>query len=200
MLKLYRLARLAEHAGTRPDPHILEVGNWVGRSLVPLAANCRHGKVVGVDIGQKLNLHQLLERHPDLLDYMDGNPDVWNLWDKTVREVLNDVIAHHGLSNVEVVLSTSKKFFAANERTFDLIYVDGSHETDEVYEDLTSALQVLRPGGMVCGDDYSHWASVRAAVDACVVNTGYSLYADHTTNFFALYRDRDLVTWLPELA
>ena len=49
----------------------------------------------------------------------------------------------------------SDDFFAQNEDTFDLIYVDGSHEPEDVYRDLNNSFDVCEIGGIIWVDDYS---------------------------------------------
>ncbi len=46
----------------------------------------------------------------------------------------------------------------------ELIYIDGSHEEEDVYADLIAYWEVLSPGGTIFGDDYV-WDSVRLAVE-----------------------------------
>ena len=48
---------------------------------------------------------------------------------------------------------TSDEFFARNERTFDLVFIDGLHHADVVYRDMCNALRVLTPDGMVVCHD-----------------------------------------------
>jgi predicted O-methyltransferase YrrM len=38
--------------------------------------------------------------------------------------------------------------------SLDIIYLDGSHYYEEVKADLKEAKRLLRPGGLLCGDDY----------------------------------------------
>ncbi|MCF7675609.1 MAG: class I SAM-dependent methyltransferase [Akkermansiaceae bacterium] len=45
----------------------------------------------------------------------------------------------------------------------DLIYLDGSHEEEDVYQDLVTWWDLLRSGGILFGDDWS-WDGVRLAV------------------------------------
>jgi hypothetical protein len=48
---------------------------------------------------------------------------------------------------------------------FDLIYLDASHEKRPVRQNIDDAWSVLRPGGLVFGDDFSQdWPGVMAAV------------------------------------
>ncbi len=45
----------------------------------------------------------------------------------------------------------------------DLIYIDGSHEEEDVFQDLLDYAPLLTPGGTLFGDDWS-WTGVRNAV------------------------------------
>ena len=48
---------------------------------------------------------------------------------------------------------TSDTFFSENKRVYDLIFIDGLHEYEQVYRDITNALKVLQPNGtIVCHD------------------------------------------------
>jgi hypothetical protein len=48
---------------------------------------------------------------------------------------------------------TSDNFFALNNKTFDIIYIDGLHESKQVYKDIKNALEVLNEDGtIVCHD------------------------------------------------
>jgi hypothetical protein len=46
----------------------------------------------------------------------------------------------------------------------DLIYIDGEHTKEAVYEDLTAWYPFVKDHGILCGDDWC-WDSVRAAVE-----------------------------------
>jgi hypothetical protein len=45
----------------------------------------------------------------------------------------------------------------------DLIYLDGSHEEEDVYQDLVTWWDIVKPGGPLFGDDWT-WDGVRLAV------------------------------------
>ena len=48
---------------------------------------------------------------------------------------------------------TSDEFFRKNKETFDIIFVDGLHEAEQVYKDIKNSLKVLNEGGtIVCHD------------------------------------------------
>lgn len=48
---------------------------------------------------------------------------------------------------------TSDEFFKINTETFDVIFVDGLHHSDQVYKDIINSLKILNEGGViVCHD------------------------------------------------
>lgn len=53
----------------------------------------------------------------------------------------------------DVKKTTSDRFFVRNQRTFDLIFVDGLHHADQAYKDIRNSLQVLNPGGAILVHD-----------------------------------------------
>ena len=48
---------------------------------------------------------------------------------------------------------TSDEFFATNQLTFDVIFIDGLHHSDQVAKDIENSLQVLNPGGTIVMHD-----------------------------------------------
>ena len=56
----------------------------------------------------------------------------------------------------------------------DLIYLDGSHEEEDVYQDVLDYWEVLAPGGTLFGDDWS-WDGVRLAVERFALEQGVSV-------------------------
>lgn len=59
----------------------------------------------------------------------------------------------------------------------DFIYIDGSHEYQEVLSDLHNAWNIVKPGGVIAGDDYGEnvplWGnSVKRAVDDFCMERG----------------------------
>ena len=64
--------------------------------------------------------------------------------------------------------------FLSEGRQFDFAYVDGSHLFDAVFLDLIYLGQLVRPEGIIFGDDYQAPAVARA-VSFCVKNLGWKL-------------------------
>lgn len=50
-------------------------------------------------------------------------------------------------------LGTSDDFFAQSDKTFDLIYIDGDHQSDQVRKDLVNSLKSLNEGGLIIMHD-----------------------------------------------
>jgi SAM-dependent methyltransferase len=55
----------------------------------------------------------------------------------------------------------------AVDRQFDLVFVDADHSYQKVLQDIAAWEDKVRPGGILCGDDYDnpHWPGVKQAVD-----------------------------------
>ena len=70
-----------------------------------------------------------------------------------------DVFCHNATfcsENVEVspIRGTSKDVLPTLDKdAFDLIYIDGSHYYADVLHDLAQCSKLLKPGGIICGDD-----------------------------------------------
>lgn len=52
--------------------------------------------------------------------------------------------------------STSREFWRQNDNKYDLIYIDGSHLFQDVYDDLFQAWDCLENGGLLMVDDWTH--------------------------------------------
>jgi SAM-dependent methyltransferase len=54
---------------------------------------------------------------------------------------------------------TSDEFFRDNQEAFDVIFIDGLHEYEQVRKDAVNALQCLKPGGFIAFHDMlpRHW-------------------------------------------
>jgi hypothetical protein len=95
---------------------------------------------------------------------------------------------------------TSDDFFEQNEETFDIIFIDGLHWSEQVYKDITNSLKILSEGGyIIChdmnphsefiqrypqpkvesewtGDCWKSWVKLKSErddINMCVVNTDY---------------------------
>lgn len=53
------------------------------------------------------------------------------------------------VDDIHVFRQKSDDFFEMNKTRFDLIFIDGLHEYDQVKRDLENSLQILTPGGII---------------------------------------------------
>ena len=59
-----------------------------------------------------------------------------------------DPMWHH-----QTYLMTSDQYFEQIEGTFDIIFVDGLHHSEQVYKDIQNAIERLNEGGVILVDD-----------------------------------------------
>ena len=55
---------------------------------------------------------------------------------------------------VETFKGTSDSFFLNHKEKYDVIYIDGSHEADQVYKDIKNSWKILNINGVLICDDY----------------------------------------------
>lgn len=125
--------------------NFLEIGSFEGRSAVWLIENAidKHGAIYCVDTWEGG------EEHGDI-----------NMAEVEARFDANVATANFKNSTVSVIKkkSTSYKAMASligsMADTFDFIYIDGSHQPQDVLSDACMAFGLLREGGVMVFDDY----------------------------------------------
>lgn len=150
---------------------IIEVGTWKGLSASTLATKADSYYPGAFDL--------------ICIDTWLGAPEFWT-WgndDDTRGKSLNKI---HGYPSVFYTFTKNMKALGHNKSIAplplpsseaihvlkhyniqaDLIYIDGSHEYESVKADLNNYWSILKPGGMMFGDDYmpNTWDGVVKAV------------------------------------
>lgn len=146
---------LAEHAGKNGlDPEIICVDTWLGalEMWTDLEDGERHGSL-GLKHGYPTLYYQFLTN--------------------VCRAGMQDRITPFPIPSV-----TAAQWFSLRDVKADLIYIDGSHEEEDVYQDLLSYWGLVRPGGVLFGDDWS-WDGVRLAVQRFAREKGLSIGHRH---------------------
>ena len=110
----------------------LEIGSLEGNSALFIINNFKVKKVVCVDIWEDENFKD--EQHKNFNNYK-----------KNINEFSNIV---------ETFKGTSDSFFLNQKDKYDLIYIDGSHEADQVYKDIKNSWKILNINGVLICDDY----------------------------------------------
>ncbi len=130
---------------------ILEVGSWEGRSTIAMAENTE-GVVYAVD---------------SWTGSMDHRSEL-------SVQVLPDFLRNtQGLSNILPVPLPSARAYAVLKKfhlTFDMIFIDASHEFEDVKTDIQMWRNRLAPDGILCGHDYGfpEHPGVKQAVDELI--------------------------------
>jgi predicted O-methyltransferase YrrM len=145
--KLLFLARAAAKAQV-----VVEIGSWLGRSTRALADNCP-GVVYAVDDWRGP------ENSPQNRLHFEQAYDAF-------RANCADLIAAGKVAPLRVASpAAAEKFRELVDQPIDLLFIDGLHTHAAVGADLAAWIPLLRPGGLLCGDDFSDaWPGVISAV------------------------------------
>jgi hypothetical protein len=170
----------------------IEVGSWKGASAVHMANLMRKhgiaGEIVCVDTwlgGPELWLSQT---DPTLkLPKLHGRPAIY-------EQFLANVI-HSGHAKTIVPFPadsiTGSKVMAAKRMIADAIYIDAGHEYEHVTADLKAWWPVLKPGGMMFGDDYHlQWIGVVRAVHDFAATAGLQVHTNFPHKWLVQKGDR----------
>jgi hypothetical protein len=114
--------------------------------------------------------------------------------------------------------SSALPFFARENLRFDVVYVDGAHDTHSVFQDVTGALKIISKNGLICGDDFS-WDSVKGGLvlsalahrkrlafyikenDFVILNASSSHYGQSLSQFgYARWKTKEMVKSLLSLS
>lgn len=156
---------------------IIEVGSWKGASAINMAQHARqHVKDVSVlCIDTWLCSNEVLWTDPELrklYKLQNGYPNVY-------QQFMANIM-HVGLTNTIYPLPmtsiSAAEMLEKFEISADLIYIDAGHGEYEVYGDIAHYWKVLRPGGIMFGDDYyQSWHGVIKAVNRFAAEHGLLL-------------------------
>ncbi len=148
---------------------IVEIGSWKGASAAHMARLCQQQglatRIICIDtwLGSVEFLRWRAKR-PDYyaaLGHVQGWPMLYfQFLANMAKSGLADMITPFPMDSANAMRWLKELGLAA-----DMIYLDGSHEQDDVARDLEHAYAILRPGGVLLGDDYVNWPGVTAAAD-----------------------------------
>lgn len=186
---LVRLVGLHDRPGLA-----IEVGSWKGRSASRIASLIRWNsrlvcvdtwlgatEMVGAPAGSKRDLMPRLG-YPQIYYQFMANMSFMSVDDRVIP------FPQSSTNAARYMLKSGVKA--------DLIYIDASHEFEDVYADLQGYARLLKPGGVMFGDDYcEHWRGVMQAVDQFVKEEN-----DHPTATMYLPFDPTLQTFRYENA
>jgi len=137
---------------------IVEVGSWKGASAIGMA---KHVKETGLNC-EILCVDTWLGslEHMNWPPLKNGYPQIYYQFLKNVTAFsLQDIITPFPNTS-----SIAHQWLLKEGITPNLVYIDGSHDGFDVYNDLSMYYEIIDEGGIVCGDDYA-WNDVKGAVE-----------------------------------
>lgn len=143
---------------------IIEVGAWLGLSTVTLSreldgAHLDDTAIITIDTWLGSKEHWIEDKLRSYLELDAGHPTLY-------PRFMNNILSADCTKRVLPLPMTSlmgARYLREFEFQAELMYIDGSHDEKDVYEDLVAYWPLLTPGGIIFGDDWV-WDSVRAAV------------------------------------
>jgi hypothetical protein len=119
-----------------------------------------------IGVWQASTLPRVVQHFGKIFDYVGVDPygslvddpykgQFWETNDEAekVFQSANATFERHG---AELVRLTSKDFFQSNNSLFDIIFVDGDHRYATALEDMETALERLKDGGLLIVDDLAN--------------------------------------------
>lgn len=126
---------------------IVEVGSWFGQSALRMAAMCPDALVICVDTWFGSTDHM-----PFNLPKTMGFPSLY-------QQFLVNTASSPYANRIYPLVQTSRNGARMLKKlpfAPSLIYIDGSHESPDVYDDASAYYELLPKGGTIFGDDYGN--------------------------------------------
>jgi hypothetical protein len=150
---------------------IIEVGTWLGASAIHMAKICRElglqTTIYCVDtwLGAEEFWTSKADTEERNLRQKNGYPQVY--FDFLANVVQHDcqdlIVPIPNTSTIGSIILQDRRVLA------DLIYIDGSHEYQDVKTDVLAYKKLLSPKGLMFGDDIE-WGSVKMAISEVCPN------------------------------
>lgn len=176
---------------TELQPHlILEVGTWKGASALHMASILRQQQldaaIICIDtwLGGIEHVLPLGDRPPDLQAFQrHGYPTLYYQFLANVMHTeLHDYIVP--FPNTSSIAARWLSFHAVQA---DLVYIDASHDAEDVYQDLVNYWDLVRLNGVMLGDDWrAEWPGVISAVTRFVEQQGGKVNLELANNKWLL--------------
>lgn len=130
-----------ENFNSRPIRY-LEIGVYHGANFLSFA------KTFGTHPESELHCIDPWEDHQEYSEYKGQQEANFEVFQKVLKEnqLENKTILHRGYSNQQIPL--------LEDNYFDVIYIDGNHNPENVMEDAVLSFRKLKVGGYLIFDDY----------------------------------------------
>jgi predicted O-methyltransferase YrrM len=148
------LKSISTDISSRPF-HILEIGAFEGLgTLSMLSSACTHPDSFIVSVDPFMETDRTTP-----VDVTTGS------------RFLTNISTSPDAHKVQFHMITSLEYMWTNpHRQFDLVYIDGSHEIDDIRLDILGLVGLVKSGGVLWMDDYlgGHDTSIKTCIDECV--------------------------------
>lgn len=138
---------------------IAEVGSWVGRSTRALADNTL-GRVYVIDTWKGSDEPTFDRIMPDR-----SSDQPFKTFLRNMEDLPKDRVIPFRLPSLEAAA-----YFRHMNVMFDMVFIDASHDYENVKADIVAWLPLVQKGGIICGHDYvpqnpDNWPGVVKAVN-----------------------------------
>jgi predicted O-methyltransferase YrrM len=129
----------------------LEIGTFYGVHAIQVSEKLTNSE-------SKLYCIDPWEDYTEYTEYKGQQNKIWNAFNENLSkcENRNKFEIHRGFS--DDIVPTFQ------DELFDIVYVDGNHETEYVYRDGCMSFQKLKKGGYIIFDDYD-WKETKTGID-----------------------------------
>jgi len=152
---------------------LLEIGTYRGNvafSLYDLVVEEHEGSITSVDIKQQNEYNKLNKLY----------------------------IEEHEMKNIHLSLAGSNRFFVKNNKTFDMVILDGEQSYDQVKNDLKNALDVLTENGIVLVYRYRNSVPAQRVINE-LDGSKYNKVLIHTVRHLMTISKKEIVRELPKV-
>jgi|LakMenEpi03Aug12_release.lakeMendotaPanAssembly.Ray.scaffolds.fasta_scaffold761734_2 predicted O-methyltransferase YrrM len=146
---------------------IIEVGTWKGESALHMASILKNKNI-------KCKIYCIdtwLGGWTDIIE-CENNNNNWLLKKDNYPQIYQQFISNIKWENLEDYIVTCPNtsdnyyyYFKFVNLKADLIYIDGSHLFENVYNDIVNYSKLLNPNGIIFGDDFTFAPDVKKAVE-----------------------------------
>ena len=155
--------------------HFITESNWMSKQKIRIAE-------IGVFRGRSIAIfNEVLCKHiiPHEIigiDHFEGSPEHQSgmypmpNYEEALHHINNIKQNNLLAENITLVKSNSLDIVDSyGNNTFDMVYIDASHEYEPVKQDIQCWKSKVKKGGYLCGDDYCPtWNGVMNAVDELI--------------------------------
>lgn len=163
---------------------IVEVGSWLGGSSLIMSRELKrknniHTDIICIDTWDGSLVHWLDPNFRKVMKMKNGRP---TLYEQFVKNVLYNKVEDY-IIPFSVSSNDGAKYLVAKGIKSDIVFIDASHEEEDVYNDIIHHWQHLRSGGIMFGDDYEPaYPGVQNAVHRFANENNLQVMVTHLCN------------------